>query len=1019
MSQFDPPFSEDAQRRLSALIGSIDEIVFECDAEGRYLSIWTTSDDLLVRPREELLGKRRVDVFDPEVAAPVDAAIRRVLETGQPESVEYALTVPRGHTWFLARVSPIPSPDGPPRTVALLARDITERKRTEEELRSAKESLDAIIHATPLAVMVISSESLVEMWNPAAERMFGWTEEEILGRHNPMVPSDKRAEHEALRERVLSGASFTGKEIRRQRKNGTWIDVSLSTAGIHDESGRVTRVLAVLEDITDRKRAVVALSESERRLREMLENINLVSVMLDTEGRIVACNPFLLSLTGWSSEELIGGNWFDLFIPANIREAIRSIFLRTIREGEFPVHFENEIMTRTGDLRFLSWNNTVLRDSTGAIIGVSSLAVDMTERIEAERVLRESELRFRTLFNHAGDAIFIHDSEGRLLEVNDVACSRLGYSREQLLSMSLAQVDTPQYVDFMEERTQLLQEEGWAVFESEHQRADGTLIPVEVSVRAVEFDGRPAAMGIARDVTNRREALQALRSSEEKYRALVEGSSDAIFLESTGGRILDCNDAACRMFGFTKDEMIGLHTGDLVPEESAAPLPGVITDDETTLGVPVERVNRRKDGTLFPTEISTRLFDVGGEARLIAWVRDISERKRQEERRERLEVQVQQAQKMESLGVLAGGIAHDFNNLLTGILGNADLALLELSPLSPARESLRQIELAARRAAELTRQMLAYSGRGPFIIRALDLSELVQEMSHLLEVSITKKCVLKYHFAESLPAVEADASQLRQVVMNLIINASEAIGEKSGVIAATTGAMMCDRDYLAGSFVDEQLPPGMYVYLEVVDTGCGMDAETREKVFDPFFTTKFTGRGLGLAAVLGIVRGHHGAIKVYSEPGRGTSFKVLFPAVSEAAESTPGAPEDADAWRGSGTVLVVDDEETVRTLASRMLERMGFSVLLAEDGRHGVDMYDAHRDEIVAVLLDMTMPHMDGEETFRELRRKNKNVCVVLSSGYNESEATTGFKGKGLSGFIQKPYRSEDLTAVMRSALEA
>jgi signal transduction histidine kinase len=397
--------------------------------------------------------------------------------------------------------------------------------------------------------------------------------------------------------------------------------------------------------------------------------------------------------------------------------------------------------------------------------------------------------------------------------------------------------------------------------------------------------------------------------------------------------------------------------------------------------------------------------------------RDITERRRAEEVRGKLEAQVLYAQKLESLGVLAGGIAHDFNNLLTGVLGNADLALTELSPLAPARANIQQIEVAARRAADLTRQMLAYSGRGKFVIQSIRLSEIVEEMTHLLEVSISKKCVLRYGFAEDLPAIDGDATQLRQVVMNLIINASESIGERSGVIAVRTGAMECDLAYLAESYLDEKLPEGVYVYLEVADTGCGMTEEVRAKLFDPFFTTKFTGRGLGLAAVLGIVRSHRGAIKVHSELGVGTTFRVLFPISERICASDLSVTQDAPTWLGSGTILIVDDDETVRALAKKMMERYGFTVMTATDGREGLELFRAHHTTLRAVLLDMTMPHMDGEEAFREMRRITGNVPVVLTSGYSEQDATNRFAGKGLAGFVQKPFRTDDLMAAIRKAL--
>jgi CheY-like chemotaxis protein len=367
--------------------------------------------------------------------------------------------------------------------------------------------------------------------------------------------------------------------------------------------------------------------------------------------------------------------------------------------------------------------------------------------------------------------------------------------------------------------------------------------------------------------------------------------------------------------------------------------------------------------------------------------------------------------------VLAGGIAHDFNNILTAIMGNASMAESKMDALAPARDHIEHIVSASHRAADLCKQMLAYSGRGKFVIKPINLSELVEQMANLLEISIAKNVVMKYQLAENLPAVEADVAQIQQVVMNLITNASEAIEDKSGVISIATGVMHADRNYLTGTFPGEEIAEGRYVYLEVSDTGCGMDAETRKKIFDPFFTTKFTGRGLGMSAVLGIVRGHKGVLKVYSEPGRGTTFKMLLPGVEEQAISLVRKEVATEAWQGAGTVLVVDDEETIREVGAIMLGEMGFAVLTAADGEEGVEMYRKHADEIVAVLLDMTMPKMGGEEAFREMRRIDPKVKVILSSGYNEQDATQRFAGKGLDGFVQKPYASQALQAKMREVM--
>ncbi|MBV8732370.1 MAG: response regulator, partial [Acidobacteriia bacterium] len=382
--------------------------------------------------------------------------------------------------------------------------------------------------------------------------------------------------------------------------------------------------------------------------------------------------------------------------------------------------------------------------------------------------------------------------------------------------------------------------------------------------------------------------------------------------------------------------------------------------------------------------------------------------------RKELERHLLQKDKLESLGLLAGGIAHDFNNLLVGILGNASLALETITSNNPARPMLKDVMMAAETAANLTRQLLAYAGKGRFLTEPIDLSDLVQQIAVLLQTSIPKNVQLRLELTDHLPCVEADLAQMQQVIMNLVLNGAEAIADAQGTVLITTGVQQVDEDYIATVLVPAQITPGDYVCLQVHDTGSGMTQETMDRIFDPFFTTKVTGRGLGLAAVLGIVRGHKGAIKVYSTLGQGTTFKLLFPATEQRSEATTThVPITSPAV--SETVLVVDDEDIVRRSAKAMLERHGFTVVLAENGKEAVELYRVLADKIDLVLLDMTMPVMGGEETFRQLKTIRPDVRVILSSGYNEVEAVRRFAGKGLAGFLQKPYSAMTLVEKVRS----
>ncbi|MSP56364.1 MAG: response regulator [Myxococcales bacterium] len=390
-------------------------------------------------------------------------------------------------------------------------------------------------------------------------------------------------------------------------------------------------------------------------------------------------------------------------------------------------------------------------------------------------------------------------------------------------------------------------------------------------------------------------------------------------------------------------------------------------------------------------------------------MQDVTERAEHQRERERLQTQLLHVQKLESLGVLAGGIAHDFNNLLTAILGNASLAEVQLEAVHPAMRSIVAMVGAARRASDLTGQLLAFSGRGHFRVQPVDLNGQLRELVVLLEASISKKVSLRIEAHPGVPMVEADLSQLNQVFMNLVINGAEATGAQGGTVLVRTGVQELGvSDLGTGAFPETE--PGRFVFVEVSDTGEGMDEHTLARIFDPFFSTKVTGRGLGLAAVQGIIRGHRGVVRVHSKPGWGTTFKVFFPAAMSTI--APGVAPAAVVMR-RGTVLVVDDEPAVRAFARSALEFGGYRVLEAADGSEGVETFRALAGEIDLVLLDLTMPHMNGDDALIEMRKLQPGTPVVLSSGYNEADAKRPRLGRASVPFIQKPYPVRDLLSLV------
>ncbi len=398
---------------------------------------------------------------------------------------------------------------------------------------------------------------------------------------------------------------------------------------------------------------------------------------------------------------------------------------------------------------------------------------------------------------------------------------------------------------------------------------------------------------------------------------------------------------------------------------------------------------------------------------------DITKRIELEQEKEHLHTQLLHTQKLESLGVLAGGIAHDFNNILAAVMGHASLASNKYkSDPAAVKQHLNKIVLASEKAADLCKQMLAYSGQGKVFVDWIDLSTLIKDMLNILEVSLNKGIILKLSLTENLPLVEADASQLQQVIMNLITNANEAIDDISGIIAIRTGVMSANNDYLESCLCSEDIQPGHFIFMEVSDTGCGMDRETIKKIFDPFFSTKFIGRGLGMSAVLGIIRSHQGALKIYSEPKTGTTFRVLLPVATSQREKTDENMENQLHASGIRSVLVVDDEESMREIAVMMLEDTGIvTVFTAVDGRDAIDVYQREAENIDLIILDLTMPHMGGEEAFRQLRIINPDVNVVIASGYSQQSVQDLFAGKGLSGFLQKPFTQEQLYEVLKESV--
>ena len=650
---------------------------------------------------------------------------------------------------------------------------------------------------------------------------------------------------------------------------------------------------------------------------------------------------------------------------------------------------------------------------------------------------------------------------GQIVFVNYAECQLLGLPPDQILGRSVWDLVAPEERAASREavRRKMAGERELLPFERDYIRPDGERLVLEIHETHIRENTRIVGMrSFLIDITQRKRTGLALQESEKLYRHLVEHASDIIYRADIHGRFRIFNPMASKLLGYTPEDLIGRSYLDLVRPDFRASVrriyreqltqrlphtylefPAVTKDgSEVWFGQNVEIVE--EEGRVVGFQAITRDITHQFHAReVLESARDeleqmvkertaelesankslrfeMMERQREEAVRHQLELQMQHTQRLESLGVLAGGIAHDFNNILAAIMGFASLALPHIPETSRARSSIEEVISAARSAAQLTQQMLAYSGRGKFMIVPVNLSHLIEDVARLITTLISKKACLQLNLASDLPAIEGDSAQLQQLLINLLTNASDALGDRPGTIRLTTGTQLVGEGELTSVLPDRSLPGGSYVFVEVVDTGCGMDQSTIAKIFDPFFTTKFKGRGLGLAAVHGIVRGHHGTLHVQSEPGGGTVFRVLFPSVDRVVEDTrkPDAVVDDD-WHLEGAVLVVDDEPAVRALACQILQGAGVTVLSAVDGHDALRQFEAHSAEIRTVLLDLTMPGLDGGEVFQRLIQMDPGVKVILCSGYDEQDVSSKCGPILPAGFLRKPFTSSELIRSFRS----
>ncbi len=807
-----------------------------------------------------------------------------------------------------------------------------------------------------------------------------------------------------LREGAVAGSKG---EITLRTRGGGSVPVFLSFSPL--EIDELSVVCLVVTDLTEQKRADEILA-AETLARAILEQAAESVVVLDRTGKIVRASRSAAALAG---DDILYRR-FDAVFPlhANGSEDARVRSAHDLYaiacEGQTVKGVEAVLPRVSKPPAYLLVSAGPLRGPKAEPLGCVVTLTDITARRAIEEQLRVSEERRRLAVEAASVGTWNLDVRSRTLSWSRQCKSLFGLGPDEEVTFDrFLSLIHPEDRDQLKARAEKAPPE--SAFDAEYRVIwpDGSVHWISSRGR-VEADasGQPVRIqGAVLNIDQRRRMEDELRQASETVNAIIAGAPVAVWLVDTSGKVALWNPAAERLFGYPSKDAVAKPGLFHLRTPSSSEILRRLERGEVI--VDLEGVCERSDGSRIDVSLSTSvLHDAAGTARgFVALAADVTERRQ-------LEEQIRQSQKLESIGLLAGGVAHDFNNLLVGIIGNASL-LLDAVP-ADAQERLQGVIEAGERAANLTRQLLAYAGKGRVYTEAVDFSGVIRALLPLIRTSLPASAEIRLDLQEGLPAIECDRSQIEQVIMNLVINAGEAIGSDRGKIAIRTWAEDVAPSRAAGYGVR----PGKYVCMEVADTGCGMDELTKSRAFDPFFTTKFTGRGLGLAAVQGIVRSAKGLIRVESQKGKGARFTVFLPGQGRTADVRASEPP-ASPPRGSGVVLVVDDEETVRSVAATALRRSGFTVVTAADGKEAVARLREAPERIDAVVLDVKMPVMDGREALNEMRRIRPKLKVLVSSGYNETEALREHEREGVAGFVQKPYRAAELAEAVRSVIES
>jgi PAS domain S-box-containing protein len=1027
-----------SEGKYRELAKSITDVYFALDKNLRY-TYWNRASELLTGvTAENALGKYLYDLFpDTEETKKAEVIYRRVLRTKKPEQFINEFHI-MDKTYFF-EISAYPAKNG----LSVFVKDITERKRSEDVLRLQAEIMRNMAEGV---VLTRARDAVIVYTNPKFEEMFGYGPGELIGRNISEVNASAEKSPEEVAKDIQEFLKETGVwqgEVYNIRKDGTtfWCYANVSTFN-HPEYGTVW--VATHTDITERKKAEEALRLQRDFTQSVFDTAQVIMLVLNKDGRIIDFNPYMEEISGYRLEEVRGKYWFDTFVPERDRNKIKRLFERSIDN----VHARgnvNPIVTKDGREREIEWYDKTLKDLSGKVVGLLTVGQDVTER-------RGEEEKHQTILKTALDGFWVVDLNGKILEVNDSYCQMLGYTQEELLKMSIMNVEAIENHEETARHIKKIVLQGSDRFETRQKRKDGQIIDFEVSTNYLDIE-QGQIFVFFRDITERKQAAERINHLNLTLRS-IRHINQLITREKNRDRLIKgiCNnlvesrsfnsvwiallDESRKLVAWAENGL-GKNFSSLLEPLKQGNLPlcvqkamrqkqVVVTEnphsmctgcplqpDNTGIGSMTVRLEYEGNiyGVLCATLPEALLSDKDEVTLFKEAAADISFALHDielEAERELLEQERLRAAKLESIGTLAGGIAHDFNNLLTGIMGNIGLARTYIKPSDRAFEMLDEAEKAAVRARDLTQQLLTFARGGKPVKDLIKIAELIKESATFALRGSNVR--LELSLPGDLWSVEADEGQISQVINNLVINADEAM-PAGGILRIGASNFVVKR---AGAL---PLARGNYVRLDVKDMGVGISQEHLERIFEPYFTTKQKGSGLGLTTAYSIVTNHGGNIFAESTLNEGSAFHVYLPASKKAAKEEGKAAGEKPGQAG-GKVLVMDDEEIIRKMLSNMLKLAGYEAELTGDGAEALERYAQTMKSgkpFDAVIMDLTVPGgMGGKEAIKKLLHLDPDARVIVSSGYATDPIMSEYKKYGFSAVIAKPYSVKQLEETLR-----